>query len=145
LARNLVRLWCEPALLDRVRVAGGTVRVITPKPRETLGAPFGPAVERLALEERFIHYGGVIAFIGVMAASETMPPADPWTPLHGLFSADFKWVTVADLPSGPSRLTDARAAVFRAIWSFKGEPMTAERVMQRAGAWRATSRSTCSK
>ena len=35
LARDLIRLWREPALLDRVRVAGGPIRVITPKPRET--------------------------------------------------------------------------------------------------------------
>lgn len=38
LARDLIRLWREPALLERVRVAGGAIRVITPKPRETRGA-----------------------------------------------------------------------------------------------------------
>ena len=51
-----VRLWREPALLDRVRVAGGDVQVITPKPRETRGAPFGPSVQWLALEDRFAFY-----------------------------------------------------------------------------------------
>ena len=35
LARDLPRVLQEPALLDRVRVAGGDIRVITPRPRTT--------------------------------------------------------------------------------------------------------------
>lgn len=41
------RVLQEPALLDRVRVAGGDIRVITPRPRTTRGSPFGPGVEWL--------------------------------------------------------------------------------------------------
>jgi hypothetical protein len=52
-------------LLDRVRVAGGNIRVITPRPRTTRGSPFGSGVEWLALEERFTFYGGGISFIGL--------------------------------------------------------------------------------
>ncbi|MFZ5606555.1 MAG: hypothetical protein ACOY4A_04905 [Pseudomonadota bacterium] len=133
LARDLIRLWREPALLDRVRVAGGPIRVITPKPRETRGAPFGPAVEWLALEDRFAFYGGGISFIAPTGEPPAPQASDPTTPVKGPFSADFRWVTLPDWPHGPIRLTEAQAAVFEALWSFKGEPRTAEQVMRRAG------------
>lgn len=133
LARDLIRLWREPALLERVRVAGGPIRVITPKPRETRGAPFGPGVEWLALEDRFAFYGGGISFIGMSGEPPGPQASDPTTPVKGPFSADFRWVTLPDWPHGPIRLTEAQAAVFEALWSFKGEPRTAEQVMRRAG------------
>lgn len=132
LAREIVRLWREPALLDRVRAAGGDVRVITPKPRKTRGAPFGAGVEWLALEDRFAFYGGGIAFISAGGARGTAGVIDPTTPVHGPFSEDFRWVTLPDWPGGPIRCTDGQAAVFKSLWSFKGEPVTSERVMQRA-------------
>ena len=133
LARDLIRLWREPALLDRVRVAGGPIRVITPKPRETRGAPFGPGVEWLALEDRFAFYGGGISFIGMSGEPPGPQASDPTTPVKGPFSADFRWVTLPEGPHGPIRLTEAQAAVFEALWSFKGEPRTAEQIMRRAG------------
>ena len=133
LARDLIRLWREPALLERVRVAGGPIRVITPKPRETRGAPFGPAVEWLALEDRFAFYGGGISFIAPTGEPPAPQASDPTTPVKGPFSADFRWVTLPEGPHGPIRLTEAQAAVFEALWSFKGEPRTAEQVMRRAG------------
>jgi hypothetical protein len=132
LARSLVRLWREPALLERVRVAGAAIRVITPKPRETRGAPFGPGVEWLALEDRFAFYGGSISFIGTSGMAPS--GVDPTVPVRGPFSADSRWVTVPEVwPHGPIRPTEAQAAVFKALWSFLGEPMTGERIMQCAG------------
>lgn len=133
LARDLIRLWREPALLERVRVTGGAIRVITPKPRETRGAPFGPGVEWLALEDRFAFYGGGISFIAPTGEPPAAQASDPRTPVKGPFSADFRWVTLPDWPHGPIRLTEAQAAVFDALWSFKGEPRTAEQIMRRAG------------
>ena len=133
LARDIVRLWREPALLDRVRVAGADVRVITPKPRETRGAPFGAGVEWLALEDRFAFYGGGISFIGAPGEQSPVQAVDPAMPVHGPFSADFKFVTLPNWPGGPIRCSEGQAAVFRSLWSFKGEPMTAERIMDRAG------------
>lgn len=133
LARDIVRLWREPALLDRVRVAGGDIRVITPKPRVTRGAPFGAGVEWLALEDRFAFYGGGISFIGAPGEQSPVQAVDPTMPVHGPFSADFKFVTLPDWPGGPVRCSDGQAAVFKSLWSFKGEPMTAERIMDRAG------------
>ena len=133
LARDLKRVLQEPALLDRVRVAGGGIRVITPRPRTTRGSPFGAGVEWLALEERFTFYGGGIALVGTPSPSAQPAVADQATPMHGPFSADFKWATLPDISSTPIRFTDGQAKVFEALWSFKGEPMPAERIMQRAG------------
>ncbi|WP_124982745.1 hypothetical protein [Ralstonia solanacearum] len=131
LARDLTRVLHEPALLDRVRVAGGDVRVITPRPSTTRGSPFGAGVEWLALEERFAFYGGGITFI---AAPSPVTPAvvDPATPVNGPFSADFKWATLPDGDGTPIRFTDGQAKVFEVLWSFKGEATTADRIMQRA-------------
>jgi hypothetical protein len=131
LARDLTRVLQEPTLLDRVRVAGGDIRVITPRPRTTRGAPFGIGVEWLALEERFTFYSGGISFIDT--ASSSTQSADPAAPVNGPFSTDFKWVTLPDGDGTPIRCTDGQAKVFAALWSFKGEAATAERIMQRAG------------
>ena len=133
LARDLTRVLQEPALLDRVRVAGGDIRVITPRPRTTRGSPFGAGVGWLALEERFTFYGGGIALIGASSPSAQSATTDPATPVNGPFSADFKWATLPDISSTPIRFTDGQAKVLEALWSFKGEATTAERIMQRAG------------
>lgn len=132
LARDIVRLWREPALLDRVRVAGGDIRVVTPKPRETRGAPFGAGVEWLALEDRFAFYGGGISFLGAPCEQSPVHAVDPALPVHGPFSADFKWVTLPGDERSPIGCTDGQAAVFRALWSFKGEPRSSQQVMGRA-------------
>ena len=42
-------------------------------------------------------------------------------------------VTPPDGDGTPIRCTDGQAKVFAALWSFKGEATTAERIMQRAG------------
>ncbi|MFX3544434.1 hypothetical protein [Ralstonia mannitolilytica] len=133
LARDLARVQQEPALLDRVRVAGGDIRVIAPRPRTARGSPFGAGVEWLALEERFAFYGGGITLVGATAPSAQPAAADPAAPVNGPFSADFKWATLPDISSTPIRFTVGQAKVFEALWSFKSEATTAERIMQRAG------------
>lgn len=77
--------------------------------------------------------GGGISFIAMTEEPHASPASDPTTPVKGPCSADFRWVTLPDWPHGPIRLTEAQAAVFQALWSFKGEPRTAEQIMQRAG------------
>ena len=134
LARDLTRIWHQPELLDRVRVPGANVRVIAPKPRHAYVALSGHGFEWLPLEERFAFYGGGIGYIpSPPVGREPAPTLDPAAPVHGPFSADFRWVTLSEWPHGPIRCTDGQAAVFKSLWSFKGEPMTAERIMQRAG------------
>lgn len=132
LARDLTRVLHEPALLERVRMAGGDLRVITPRPSITRGSPFGAGVEWLVLEERFTFYGGSISFIAG-PSSATPVIADPATPVNGPFSADFKWATLPDAQATPIQFTDGQSKVLGALWSFKGEATTADRIMQRAG------------
>ena len=132
LARDLTRVLHEPALLERVRVPGGDIRVITPRPRTTCGAPFGAGVEWLVLEERFTFYGGGITFIpSVPAVRPTV--ADPATPVNGPFSADFRWVTLPEIQATPIQFTDGQAKVLKALWQFKGVETDGARIMQRAG------------
>ena len=97
------------------------------------GSPFGAGVGWLALEERFTFYGGGIALIGAPSPSAQSAAADPATPVNGPFSADFKWATLPDISSAPIQFTDGQSKVLGALWSFKGETTTAERIMQRAG------------
>lgn len=131
LARDPTRVWREPAVLDRVRVSGQGIRLIAP--RSQLVVPPGTGVERLALEDRFVLYGGAISFIGPSSATTTTVTTDPAVPVNGPFSADFRWVTRPDSDGGPIQCTEAQAKVFEALWSFKGEQVTAGRIMLRAG------------
>jgi hypothetical protein len=119
LARDLTRVLHEPALLDRVRVAGGDIRVITPRPSTTRGSPFGAGVEWLALEERFTFYGGGITFIAsavtIHASSCRSGHAGERAVLGGLQVGD-----AAGWKGTPIQFTDGQAKVFAALWSFKG-------------------------
>ncbi|MCS6764801.1 MAG: hypothetical protein MO853_13670 [Candidatus Protistobacter heckmanni] len=133
LARDLARVQQEPALLDRVRVAGGDIRVITPRPRTTRGSPFCAGKEWLALEERFMFYSGGIALVGTPSPSAQPMAADPAMPVNGPFSEDFRWATLLDISGTPIRFTDGQAKVFEVLWSFKGEATMAELIMPRAG------------
>lgn len=131
LARDPIRIWREPAVFDRVRVGGQSVRLIAP--RSQLGAPPGTGVEWLVLEDRFTLYGGSISLIDPGSQAATPVAADPATPVNGPFSSDFRWVTLPGADGAPIHCTDAQAKVFEALWSFRGEQVTAERIMQRAG------------
>ena len=46
LARDLTRVLHEPKLLDRVRVAGSSIRVIASRPRMTRGSPYSRSSRR---------------------------------------------------------------------------------------------------
>ncbi len=131
LARNLLQIWARPSLLDRMRGVSGPVRLIAPQPGAIREVAFGAGVEWLPLEERFALYGGGI--VVREAGAEEAPQEDPSAPVHGPFSADFRWVTVEGWPDGPIHCTEGQAAVFRALWSFKGVPVNAQRIMERAG------------
>ena len=132
LARNLTRVLHEPALLERVRVPGSDIRVITPRPSVTRGSPFGSGAEWLVLEERFTFHGGGISFI--TSTPRPAPAAtDPTTPVNGPFSADFRWATLPSVQASPIQFTPGQAKVFEALWSFKGVEVDGQRVMQRAG------------
>jgi hypothetical protein len=134
LIRDAALIWREPSLLERVRIPGAGIQVIAPKNRNVHGMPFGPDVQWLPLEERFTFLGNGINFIPAPEPQAVVVPrADPTTPVHGPFSADFKWVTLPDWEHGLIRCTEGQAVVFKALWSFGGQPMPAERIMDRAG------------
>lgn len=132
LSRSLARLWADPSVFDRVRVAGANIRVIAPRAAQVRGAPFPTGIEWLPMEEHFTFYGGGIAHIKAGASQEPIVEVDPWTPVHGPFSADFRWVMLDDWPHGPIRCTDGQAAVFSTLWSFKGVEIDGARIMDRA-------------
>ncbi len=68
---------------------------------------------------------GLLAIPKELYEAAAIDGAGPWQ--------RFRWVTLPDWPHGPIRLTEAQAVVFKALWSFKGEPRTAEQIMRRAG------------
>ncbi|WP_417251038.1 hypothetical protein [Castellaniella sp.] len=140
LSRDLMRIWKAPGLLDRVRVPGGAILLITPVAHGIYSLPFGADVEWLPLQERFVLYGGGISAIGLSDEPSSTPPpepetsADPTIPVHGPFSDDFRWVTVPKIQAVPIRLTKTQAAVFRALWELKGQPVPGQRVLLAAGS-----------
>lgn len=140
LSRNLMRVWKAPGLLDRVRVPGGAILLITPVVHDVYSLPFGADVQWLPLQERFVLYGGGISAIGLSDEPQSTPSpepgtsADPTIPVHGPFSDDFRWVTVLQIQGAPIRLTPTQAAVFRALWQFKGQSVPGARVMEAAGS-----------
>lgn len=121
LTRNLMNIWREPAILDRVRVKGGGIHVIAPRHRETRGEPFGDGVEWLSLDERFAFHGGGITYIPVAGKTDMPTAVDPTTPVFGPFSADFRWITLDTWKDGAIHCTPGQAAVFKSLWEFKGE------------------------
>ena len=85
----------------------------------------------LPMEERFTLYGGNVSFIepGAPVGDAVDGAMDP---VHGPFSDDFRWVGLQD-EHEPIALTQAQAAVFKALWHFGGQPREAHVIMARAG------------
>lgn len=133
LARSLDHVWRDPSVLDRVRVSRGMTSVITPAARTVTSAPLGDAVQWLPLQERFALYGSGLSFIDPGTKQGKTVTDDPAMPVNGPFSGDFRWVTLAEWPHGPIRLTKGQGAIFQALWSFKGLKVDAQRLMSRAG------------
>ena len=131
LARNLSDLVHAPATLDALRVNASRLRVITPKPIDQTAHPFAADIDWLPLQERFAFYGGGISFIAPQGQRPTETQREPAKPVYGPFAKDFRSVLLPEL--GHIHLTEAQASVFGSLWSFKGEPMRAERIMAKAG------------
>ena len=131
LARNLSTLVRAPKILEGFRVKGASLRVITPKPMDQTAHPFAPDIEWLPVQERFAFYGDGISFIAPQGQRSTETQREPAKPVYGPFTDDFRSVLLPE--HGHINLTEAQASVFESLWSFKGEPMRAERIMERAG------------
>lgn len=122
LVRDLLTLWREPALLDRVRVAGGSIRVIAPRTGEARPPALGPGVGWLPLQERFALYGNGVTLIDPGVSPEAS--ADPRAPVHGPFSADFRWVTVEGWTEGPFIAPRVRAPSSKPCGRSRGNRST---------------------
>ncbi len=131
LTRSLATLVRAPAILDGFRVKGASLRVITPKPMDQTAHPFAADIEWLPLQERFAFYGDGISFIAPQGHRPKETPREPAKPVYGPFADDFRTVLLPE--HGHINLTEAQASVFQSLWSFKGEPMRAERIMAKAG------------
>lgn len=131
LTRNLARLWQDSTLLEQVRTKEGAVRVIAPSPRHQPFHLLVPGIEWLPLETRFAFYGGALSFIAPPTQTPAKTPRRPDKPVYGPFYEDFRSADLAE--HGRIHFTEGQAAVFQSLWSFNGEPVNAERIMQRAG------------
>lgn len=134
LARSLDHVLQHPSSLSRAGARSANPPwLIAPKPLHDIdGDLFGGSVVWLPLEERFSLYGGNVQFIepGMAIVSRDDGSARA---VNGPFSADFRWVHSADWPHGPIALTEAQAAVFKALWHYKGQSQSAEIIMNKAG------------
>ncbi len=131
LARNLSNLIRNPGLLESLRVRHDGLRVITSRPLGQTTHPFAQDIEWLVLEERFAFYGDAISFIEPPGSRLTESQNASTDVFYGPFAVDFRSVVLSEY--GHVNLTEGQAAVFTALWSFKGEPMRGERIMAKAG------------
>lgn len=117
----------------RARCDRGLPWLITPEPIRALDAnPFANMARWLPLEESFVLESERLAFLGSLRGLREEAPDDPCVPVFGPFSQDFRRVHLDDWPHGAILLTEAQAAIFSALWSFRGEPRKAEAVMSKA-------------
>lgn len=136
LARRAQTVLMRLSVLRRTRERGQCELpwLISPTPpRETDSDPFGGVARWLPMDECFVLRGERLEFMGSLGAAHGYDEQDGSNrPAYGPFSKDFHRVWLDDWPHGEIALTDAQAAIFRALWSFKGEPCKAEKIMDRA-------------
>ncbi len=134
IAPKLITLQTCPDLIERARVGRcAEPWFFTPRPLKNVDSQvLGRAAYWWSLEERFALFGGGLSFIPPGAVIEELG-SEPPGPTHGPFSADFRWVFLDDAPGDPVLLSEAQAAIFKALWHFRGKPETAEVIMTKAG------------
>ena len=128
LARSLDAILRQQPAIKRAAPRGF---VITPKPLRAQDGWLDDKMTWLPMDERFYFYGGQIRY----AKPEVALPGetdDPTRPVYGPFSEDFRSAKLDSWPHGPIALSKAQAAIFKALWEFKGQPQSAERIMARA-------------
>lgn len=134
IAPKLHTLQMHHDIIERARVGrSATPWFLTPKPLKDVDTSvLGSGTQWWSLEERFVLFGGGLSFIPPGVEIEGLGNEPPG-PTHGPFSADFRWVFLADAPDDPVWLSEAQAAIFKALWHFRGKPETAEVIMNKAG------------
>jgi hypothetical protein len=107
--------------------------VITPGPLGRMSTdPLSGSATWWHLEDRFSIHGQGLRLVGLeddvaIAASEPKS-----VPVHGPFSETFEWVHLPSWSDEPVRLSAAQAAIFGALWRYKGQPQSAETIMSKA-------------
>lgn len=132
---KLITLQTCPDLIERVQVG----RCAEPwffTPRALKGVDsqvLGRRAYWWSLEERFALFGGSLSFIPPGAEIEDLG-SEPIGPTHGPFSVDFRWVFLDDAPEDPVLLSEKQAAIFKALWHFRGEAQSGEIILRKAQA-----------
>ncbi len=135
IAPKLITLQTCPDLIERARVGRcAEPWFFTPRPlKSTDSQVLGRAAYWWSLEERFALFGGSLSFIPPGAVIDELG-SEPPGPTHGPFSADFRWVFLDDAPGDPVLLSEKQAAIFKALWHFRGEPQSGEIILRKAHA-----------
>jgi hypothetical protein len=133
IAPKLITLQTCPDLIERARVGRcAEPWFFTPRPLKNVDSQvLGRSAYWWSLEERFALFGSGLSLIPPGAVIEELG-SEPPGPTHGPFSADFRWVFLDDAPDDPVLLSDAQAAIFKALWYFRGEPQPGEVILNKA-------------
>lgn len=106
--------------------------VITPKPLlESDPKLLGNTATWWHLEEQFAIHGNGLRLVADEAEVQVVVESQT-SPVHGPFSETFEWVYLPDWSSSPIRLSAAQAAIFAALWYYRGEPQSSETIMRKA-------------
>ncbi|WP_310615117.1 hypothetical protein [Limnohabitans sp.] len=107
--------------------------VITPRPlsRTSLDPLLGTATW-WHLEDCFAIHGNGLRFVGEEGGVIEASVEPRSVAVHGPFSETFEWVHIPDWSNDPIRLTAAQAAIFEVLWRYRGQPQSAETIMNKA-------------
>lgn len=135
IAPKLITLQTCPDLIERAQVGRcAEPWFFTPRPLKGVDSQvLGRRAYWWSLEERFALFGGGLSFIPPGAEIEELG-SEPPGPTHGPFSADFRWVFLDDAPDDPVLLSEKQAAIFKALWHFRGEAQSGEIILRKAQA-----------
>jgi hypothetical protein len=135
LLRDVSLLVQNAAIYFRLRLrARGRLCILAPAEGLSFGGGvLDEDVTTMALEDRFCLYGDRVMLVGRGGAAQVAETDDERGPVLGPFSRDFRWVHLDSWPHGPIALRPSQAAIFRALWKFKGKPCRAAEIMREAG------------
>jgi hypothetical protein len=107
--------------------------VITPKPLgRTSSDPLSGTATWWHLEDRFAIHGNGLRFVGEGSDEPDLAVEPKSAAVHGPFSETFEWVHMPDWSTDPVRLTTAQTAIFAVLWRYRGQPQSAETIMNKA-------------
>ncbi len=135
LLQDVSLLVQNAAVYFRLRLrARGRLCILAPAEGLSFGGGvLDDEVTTMALEDRFCLYGDRVMLMGRGGTAQVAESDDERGPVLGPFSRDFRWVHLDSWPHGPIALRPSQAAIFRALWKFKGKACRAAEIMREAG------------